>query len=81
MAKIIVISGEERQEYELAAFNSIGRHPDNTIQSSIASFPRSTRTSSAVKMESICFVICGPSMGPSFAANASVTTICRMATK
>jgi adenylate cyclase len=32
MAKIIVISGEERQEYELAAFNSIGRHPDNTIQ-------------------------------------------------
>ncbi|NJM91091.1 MAG: FHA domain-containing protein [Myxococcales bacterium] len=32
MAKIIVISGDERQEYELAAFNSIGRHPDNTIQ-------------------------------------------------
>ncbi len=32
MAKLIVISSEERQEYELAAFNSIGRHPDNTIQ-------------------------------------------------
>jgi adenylate cyclase len=32
MAKLIVISGEERQEFELAAFNSIGRHPDNTIQ-------------------------------------------------
>jgi adenylate cyclase len=32
MAKLIVISGEDRQEFELAAFNSIGRHPDNTIQ-------------------------------------------------
>jgi adenylate cyclase len=32
MAKLIVISNEERHEYELAAFNSIGRHPDNTIQ-------------------------------------------------
>jgi len=32
MAKLIVISSEERQEFELVAFNSIGRHPDNTIQ-------------------------------------------------
>lgn len=32
MAKLIVISSDERTEYELAAFNSIGRHPDNTIQ-------------------------------------------------
>ena len=32
MAKLIVISGEERQEFDLAAFNTIGRHPDNTIQ-------------------------------------------------
>jgi adenylate cyclase len=32
MAKIIVISGSERQEFELAAFNTIGRHPDNSIQ-------------------------------------------------
>jgi adenylate cyclase len=32
VAKLIVISGEERQEFELAAFNTIGRHPDNTIQ-------------------------------------------------
>jgi adenylate cyclase len=32
MAKLILISGDERQEFELAAFNSIGRHPDNTIQ-------------------------------------------------
>ena len=32
MAKLIVISSEERQEFELGAFNSIGRHPDNTIQ-------------------------------------------------
>jgi adenylate cyclase len=32
MAKLIVISSDERQEFELAAFNSIGRHPDNTIQ-------------------------------------------------
>jgi adenylate cyclase len=32
MARLIVISSEERQEFELAAFNSIGRHPDNTIQ-------------------------------------------------
>jgi adenylate cyclase len=32
MAKLILISSEERQEFELAQFNSIGRHPDNTIQ-------------------------------------------------
>src|SRR3569833_1097906 len=32
MAKLIVISGEERQEVELAAFNTIGRQPENTIQ-------------------------------------------------
>ncbi len=32
MAKLIVTSGEERQEFELLAFNSVGRHPDNTIQ-------------------------------------------------
>ncbi len=32
MAKLIVISGDERQEFELAAFNTLGRHPDNTIQ-------------------------------------------------
>ena len=32
MAKLILISSEERQEFELGAFNSIGRHPDNTIQ-------------------------------------------------
>ncbi len=32
MARLIVISSSERTEFELAAFNSIGRHPDNTIQ-------------------------------------------------
>ncbi len=32
MAKLIVYCNDERQEYELASFNSIGRHPDNTIQ-------------------------------------------------
>ncbi len=32
MAKLIVFCNDERQEYELAAFNSIGRHPGNTIQ-------------------------------------------------
>jgi adenylate cyclase len=32
MAKLIVISGDERQEFELGAFNTLGRHPDNTIQ-------------------------------------------------
>src|SRR6186713_2837550 len=32
MAKLILISSDDRQEFELAAFNSIGRHPDNTIQ-------------------------------------------------
>ena len=32
MAKLILISSDERQEFELGAFNSIGRHPDNTIQ-------------------------------------------------
>ena len=32
MAKLILISSDTRQEFELGAFNSIGRHPDNTIQ-------------------------------------------------
>jgi adenylate cyclase len=32
MAKLILISSEDRKEFELGAFNSIGRHPDNTIQ-------------------------------------------------
>jgi adenylate cyclase len=32
MAKLIVISSDDRQEFELGNFNSIGRHPDNTIQ-------------------------------------------------
>src|ERR1700748_3197412 len=32
MAKLILTAGEQRQEFELAAFNTIGRHPDNTIQ-------------------------------------------------
>jgi adenylate cyclase len=32
MAKLIVISGDERQEFDLGAFNTLGRHPDNTIQ-------------------------------------------------
>jgi adenylate cyclase len=32
VAKLILISSEDRTEFELAAFNSIGRHPDNTIQ-------------------------------------------------
>ncbi len=32
MAKLILTSGEQRQEFELAAINTIGRHPDNSIQ-------------------------------------------------
>ena len=32
MAKLIVTGNDERREFELAAFNTIGRHPDNTIQ-------------------------------------------------
>ncbi len=32
MAKLILTSGESRQEFELAAINTIGRHPDNSIQ-------------------------------------------------
>src|SRR5262249_6682102 len=32
VAKLILISSDDRQEFELAGFNSIGRHPDNTIQ-------------------------------------------------
>lgn len=32
MAKLIVMAGTERQEHDLRPFNSIGRHPDNTIQ-------------------------------------------------
>jgi adenylate cyclase len=32
MAKIIVSGNDQRREYELAAVNTIGRHPDNTLQ-------------------------------------------------
>jgi adenylate cyclase len=32
MAKLILTSGEHRQEFELAGMNTIGRHPDNSIQ-------------------------------------------------
>jgi adenylate cyclase len=32
MAKIIVTSNDQRREYELGAINTIGRHPDNTLQ-------------------------------------------------
>jgi len=32
MAKIIVIGNDQRREYELGAVNTIGRHPDNTLQ-------------------------------------------------
>jgi adenylate cyclase len=32
MAKIIVIGNDQRREYELGAINTVGRHPDNTLQ-------------------------------------------------
>ncbi|MSP63597.1 MAG: FHA domain-containing protein [Myxococcales bacterium] len=32
MAKVILTSSENRQEYELGPINTLGRHPDNTIQ-------------------------------------------------
>lgn len=32
MAKLILVSGDEPQEFELKEFNSLGRHPNNTIQ-------------------------------------------------
>ena len=32
MAKLILLTGETRQEFELGAVNTIGRHPDNSIQ-------------------------------------------------
>ncbi len=32
MAKLLLVSGPERREFELGAVNTIGRHPDNTIQ-------------------------------------------------
>jgi len=32
MAKLILVSGPEPQEFELAAHNTLGRHPDNSIQ-------------------------------------------------
>ncbi len=31
-ARLILVSGEGPSEYPLAAFNTIGRHPDNTVQ-------------------------------------------------
>ena len=32
MAKIIVTGNDQRREFELGAMNTIGRHPDNTLQ-------------------------------------------------
>src|SRR6188768_4301060 len=32
MAKIIVTGNDQRREFELGAINTIGRHPDNTLQ-------------------------------------------------
>src|SRR4029079_18485956 len=32
MAKVIVTGNDQRREYELGAINTIGRHPDNTLQ-------------------------------------------------
>ncbi|MBW2731254.1 MAG: GAF domain-containing protein [Deltaproteobacteria bacterium] len=32
MAKLILVSGDEPREFELQEFNSLGRHPNNTIQ-------------------------------------------------
>ena len=32
MAKLILISGDEREEFPLGRFNTLGRHPNNTIQ-------------------------------------------------
>jgi adenylate cyclase len=32
MAKLILVSGDEPREFELQDFNSLGRHPNNTIQ-------------------------------------------------
>ena len=32
MAKLVLKSGETRQEFELGAMNTLGRHPDNTVQ-------------------------------------------------
>lgn len=32
MPKLVLVSGPERREFELGAVNTIGRHPDNTIQ-------------------------------------------------
>jgi adenylate cyclase len=32
MAKLILVSSEEEQEFELGPMNTLGRHPDNTIQ-------------------------------------------------
>src|SRR5882672_10897847 len=32
MSKIIVTGNDQRREYELGAVNTIGRHPDNTLQ-------------------------------------------------
>src|SRR5215831_5886460 len=32
MATIIVTGNDQRREYELGAINTVGRHPDNTLQ-------------------------------------------------
>ena len=32
MAKVIVNGSDQRREYELGPINTIGRHPDNTLQ-------------------------------------------------
>ena len=32
MAKLILLTGGVRKEFELGEFNTIGRHPDNSVQ-------------------------------------------------
>src|SRR5712675_2411641 len=32
MAKVIVIGSDQRREYDLGPINTVGRHPDNTLQ-------------------------------------------------
>src|SRR5450432_1262989 len=32
MGKIIVTGNDQRREYELGALNTVGRHPENTLQ-------------------------------------------------
>ena len=54
LAKLILLTGGIRKEFDLGDFNTIGRHPDNSVQILTASSRKSMRTSSNRAMAASC---------------------------